>query len=592
MTGGTKKLLLVEDEAIIALDERSMLERNGYAVVIAYRGEDAVEAVRTQPDIDLVLMDIDLGSGMDGTDAARAILAIRALPVVFLTSHSEKDYVDRVEEITRYGYVLKNAGEFVLLQSIRTAFELFEAHREARDFGARLEHLVREAPVGIYQVWSNGEFLHMNPELARMLGFDSPEEAIDYYSDIGTELYVDPQRRDEVLDILERHGTVRDFRFEAKRVDGTHFLLKSNVQVLERHPEKGMLISGFSVIDGPGRDAAQRRAEQQLRVARRALDSTEDIVVAVDREGRYLFVNRVFLERHHLNEERVIGRHAAEILGTELYEGRIKPLLDRALGGETVSFDMPMEYEGRGTRQVHVSYYPLRNGDVIDGVVSHIRDVTEAKRTEEELRSLNDEKDFLMKELYHRVRNNLSMITSLVNLKDAAAGDEVDLSDLRNQVRAVSIVHDQLRMHSGSPQTVCLAGYVDDLLAGVFDLSPQRPVAVELAIPNMHVGSRSAVTIGLVLTELATNAMKYGFREGDAARFSVRLVPLDDERCYRLTVSNSGNPFPDTVDPYRHETMGLGLVDTLVRQLNGTLEIRRSPTPVFTMTLFLNALAA
>jgi DNA-binding NarL/FixJ family response regulator len=78
--------------------------------------------------IKLILMDIDLGRGMDGPEAARRILALRRLPIVFCTSHSEKEYVDRVKEITRYGYIIKNSGDFVLRSSIEMAFELFDAH--------------------------------------------------------------------------------------------------------------------------------------------------------------------------------------------------------------------------------------------------------------------------------------------------------------------------------------------------------------------------------------------------------------------------------------------------------------------------------
>jgi DNA-binding NarL/FixJ family response regulator len=74
------------------------------------------------PIIDLVLMDIDLGRGIDGPEAARRILDLRELPIVFLTSHSERQWVERVIEITTYGYVLKSTGEFVLVQSIEIAF--------------------------------------------------------------------------------------------------------------------------------------------------------------------------------------------------------------------------------------------------------------------------------------------------------------------------------------------------------------------------------------------------------------------------------------------------------------------------------------
>lgn len=123
-----KKILLVEDEAIIAFMEKETLSGFGYIIITAGSGDEAVRIVSKDAAIDLVLMDIDLGNGMDGTDAAKEILDIRNIPIVFLTSHSERSMVEKVRGITRYGYVVKNSGDFVLQSSIEMAFDLFEAH--------------------------------------------------------------------------------------------------------------------------------------------------------------------------------------------------------------------------------------------------------------------------------------------------------------------------------------------------------------------------------------------------------------------------------------------------------------------------------
>jgi CheY-like chemotaxis protein len=128
MNNGTKTLLLVEDEAIIAMSEVILLQNEGFAVIQASNGEDAIELIRSgRIGIDLVLMDIDLGRGMDGTEAARAIVQARDIPVVFLSSHSEREVVDHARGITNYGYILKNAGETVFLAGIDMAFKLHHA---------------------------------------------------------------------------------------------------------------------------------------------------------------------------------------------------------------------------------------------------------------------------------------------------------------------------------------------------------------------------------------------------------------------------------------------------------------------------------
>lgn len=134
-----RTILLVEDEAIIAMAEAGMLKKNGYVVQTAYSGSTAVEAVRSDGVIDLVLMDLDLGSGIDGAEAAELILLAKNLPVLFLSSHTEPEVVERTERIASYGYVVKNSGETVLLASIKMAFRLFEARIKYQAKAAELE---------------------------------------------------------------------------------------------------------------------------------------------------------------------------------------------------------------------------------------------------------------------------------------------------------------------------------------------------------------------------------------------------------------------------------------------------------------------
>ncbi|MDA3951391.1 MAG: response regulator [Spirochaeta sp.] len=123
------RILLVEDELIIAMDEQRRLQQEGYEVEIVNSGEAAVAAVVSphagvQP-VDLVLMDIDLGRGIDGIEAAEQILAEQTVPIVFLSSHQEPEIVERVRTVTRYGYVLKNSGTFILVEAIYVALEVF-----------------------------------------------------------------------------------------------------------------------------------------------------------------------------------------------------------------------------------------------------------------------------------------------------------------------------------------------------------------------------------------------------------------------------------------------------------------------------------
>ena len=106
-----KTILLVEDEAFIALYEKLTLREYGYKVITVFAGEKAIETVEKYPKIDLVLMDINLGKGMDGIQAAKLILEKRVLPVIFLSPATDRQVVEKTKGITSYGYIVKGLGK-------------------------------------------------------------------------------------------------------------------------------------------------------------------------------------------------------------------------------------------------------------------------------------------------------------------------------------------------------------------------------------------------------------------------------------------------------------------------------------------------
>jgi CheY-like chemotaxis protein len=125
-----KSILLVEDELLIAMSEKAQLEAYGYGITVVDDGKKAIEAMKEDEAFDLILMDINLGDGLDGTQAAEIILKDHDIPIVFLSSHIEPTIVEKTEKITSYGYVVKNSSITVLDASIKMAFKLFDANRE------------------------------------------------------------------------------------------------------------------------------------------------------------------------------------------------------------------------------------------------------------------------------------------------------------------------------------------------------------------------------------------------------------------------------------------------------------------------------
>ncbi|MDP3177858.1 MAG: PAS domain S-box protein [Spirochaetaceae bacterium] len=145
MADTDRRLLLVEDQALIALAERGVLERAGYSVDYAATGAEAIARTAVER-YDLVLMDVDLGAGMDGGEAARRMRAAAGPPVVFLSSHLEREVIDKTRDSGGYGFIVKGSGERVLLTSVAMALDLAAANRRLADSEERWRSLGRTAP--------------------------------------------------------------------------------------------------------------------------------------------------------------------------------------------------------------------------------------------------------------------------------------------------------------------------------------------------------------------------------------------------------------------------------------------------------------
>ncbi len=210
-------------------------------------------------------------------------------------------------------------------------------------------------------------------------------------------------------------------------------------------------------------------------------------------------------------------------------------------------------------------------------------DITKQKNQEEEVNRLLEEKEYLLAEVTHRVKNNLAMVSSLINLKQSALQDKIDLSDLKHQINAIRIVHDKLHT-TQEYSTIEFETYSRELLREIFAAPAAPPVKLDMDVCKAAIPVKSIIPLGLILNEIATNAIKYGFAPDVEARFGVQLRKVDSEKQYQLTLSNSGNRLE--IDPRSEEieTVGLRLVDALVDQLRGRMEVHRTPETAFKIT--------
>lgn len=457
----------------------------------------------------------------------------------------------------------------------------YEKDRLLRASEEKYRELIEQSPVGIFQTDLSGAALHVNPKMAEIVGAESPEAAIAEFRDLARDLYVDPNRRTEFLEMLKRDGKVEDFEYEAITRKGQRRWIIMNAIISKVRPDGSFIIDGFA-DDVTARKNAQYTVKEQRQQARMLFDQAPLGMLLVDIHHGVVDANPAALRLLGFPRDELVGLNASDIIDASI-EGSLTP--DQTLmmmdAGKAVTLER--RYRTRDGNRIDVMVSMGKIAGFLDKDVSYVvmfEDITSQKRIESDLRKTLQEKEFLMKEIYHRTKNNLMMVSSLISLKAMALGGDVDLSDLKGQIDAIEGIYERLSQ-SDNVAYVDFGDYLEDILVSVF---AARGVEVKSDIGMTQMPIRMALLLGLIVNELATNAMKHGFSDDKAAIFSVQMRSLPKESRYELVLANSGRPFPESASLDNPTTLGLQLVTSLVDQLKGTVELSRQPSARFTIS--------
>ncbi|HKK47890.1 MAG TPA: histidine kinase dimerization/phosphoacceptor domain -containing protein [Alkalispirochaeta sp.] len=248
-------ILLVEDEALVAMTEQQMLEAAGYSVMIASNGEAARE-IATDAPIDLILMDINLGSGISGIEAARSILTIRDIPILFLTSSSDAQTIEKVQSIPHYGYVLKSSGRTILLEVIHLAFARAADRAEVKQARDLYQSVVNLTGDIITRHDADGNWVYLNERAREVWGVSQVEPASLNYFD-----YIEPEDRaatEEALRTLRKTCRPVSLVNRIHTVDGWRIYQWNSAPVIGSNGE-------YRGLQSTGRDiTAQKAAEERI----------------------------------------------------------------------------------------------------------------------------------------------------------------------------------------------------------------------------------------------------------------------------------------------------------------------------------------
>jgi PAS domain S-box-containing protein len=350
--------------------------------------------------------------------------------------------------------------------------------------------------------------------------------------------------------------------------------------------------SGISAKPG-GKRAAARTGEKELPIIplktlasdgllSRILDIADDAIVSVDRHQRIVLFNKGAEKIFRYGAEEVIGKPLSVLLPTQHVEAHKEHIEE--FGRARVAARRMGEREQIAGRRKDGVEFPAEasiskvevDGRRIFTVI--LRDMTQHKETEEQIRTSLREKEVLLKEIHHRVKNNLQVVSSLLSLQVRGIGDEGARQAFResqDRVLAMALIHEQL-YQSKDLSDVRFGDYIRQLAAHLFRSYQVSASRIELKtdIEDVHLPVDTAVHCGLIINELVSNALKHAFPNGREGEIRIELK--SDSGMVLLSVEDNGVGIPDTASYWSRGSLGLRLVKSLVRQLQGETEVGTS----------------
>ena len=375
-------ILVVEDDPGVATLERRRLERAGYEVLTSASAEEALEKIQHN-DVELIVLDQGLPDATGLEFYKRLKAGGHVLPVIMVTGLSDeamviealragvRDYITKSPEYLDY---LPEAVERVLKQ-VRMEQRLEESEEKYRS-------IFENALEGILQSTPEGRIVMANPAIARILGYSSPEALIASVTDIRSQLYLDPDRRETLSQQLEQCGEVSAFEIPVRHQDGSEIWLSVNARAVRGSSGRVELFeSTFEDI------TARKQAEVAKARLAAIVESSEDAILGKSLDGMITSWNRGAEQLYGYTAEEMVGRHVSILAPPERYD-EITRILEKLKRGEKVE-RLETVRVTKGGRRLDVS---LTNSPIFDsggnvvGASAITRDITERKAFEEQLR--------------------------------------------------------------------------------------------------------------------------------------------------------------------------------------------------------------
>ncbi|HRA60844.1 MAG TPA: PAS domain S-box protein, partial [Bacteroidia bacterium] len=369
--------------------------------------------------------------------------------------------------------------------------------------------------------------------------------------------------------------------------DGSLFISFLSASTLR--DEEGKVFGAMGV----SRDiTAAKKAEEELRLSeerhRAVYDQAYIGIARIGRVGRFLLVNQRLCDMFGYASEELYKKAFFELTHPSEVGESLKKW-DALLSGEIKNFTSEQIYLHKNGSQIYANLTVSLVRDTTGSpnyYVAVFEDITVRKQQEKELQESLKEKEVLLKEVHHRVKNNMQVISSILNLQSSYIKDEAAvemLKESQDRIKSMAFIHESLYQGKNLSH-VKFSEYVRNLVSNLFHTYGinKKGLKLKFDLDEVFLNLDTSIPCGLILNELISNALKYAFTDREEGTLSVTLKKLEGGKL-KLEVTDDGKGFPKEINWKDTESLGLQLVVTLAGQIRGDIQMETKKGTTFTI---------
>lgn len=449
------------------------------------------------------------------------------------------------------------------------------AEKERDAFSDRLAHYLSGSPIITYSasiVDGRFHFSWISQNIERIMGY-SVEDAFteDWWF---KNIY--PHDRSRVLSSISeavKAGEItQEYRFLRK--DRNVIWIRERLRIVNGKANETELVGTFEDVSD------QRRTMAELNLKSSALDASANAIVITDSEGKIEWANQSFMDLTGYSRVEILDKNPSRLVSSGKHDSSFyKTLWETITAGKTWKGEICNKKKSGELYLEEMTITPVLDSDKrITHFIAVKSDITEKRAAQDKIEASLREKEVLLKEIHHRVKNNLQLISSLLSL---SAGENDDshyqqrISAIQRRITSISLAHEQF-YHADDIARIDFGLYLHQIVDSILDQAngDAYSPAIEYSMERMLLGLEQSISAGIAISELVSNAIRFSSRHsGNRRTIQIRLYKTSNDHVV-IEVCDNGPGIPEGVDTVHPNTLGMVLAATTAAQLNGSIDYK------------------